>query len=64
MMKEPCGLDWAQEQKHATPPGHYALSLKEAVLFMAMDSPFCQVVAAYNYGFKRGRIYEKKARKP
>ena len=63
-MKESRDLDWVQAQKYATPPAHYALSLREAALFMALESPFCQVVAAYNYGFKRGCAYERKIRDP
>lgn len=63
-MKKTRNFNWVEEQKRATPPAHYALSLKEAILFMALESPFYQVVAAYNYGFKRGCAYERKVKKP
>lgn len=51
--------EWAEEMKRKMPPVRYSLTLAETIELMRMDDPLYSVTAAYNYGFQRGRNYEK-----
>lgn len=51
--------DWAEEMFREKPPAGYAPTLLEAVTLADMGDQMKAVSAAYNYGFIRGRRYEK-----
>ena len=59
--------NWANEMFKQKPPAGYSPRIMEGVALASMADPIEAVSAAYNYGFIRGRRYEKaqarKARK-
>lgn len=58
-MRKHHNAEWAEEMRGKMPPGRYSLTLAEALELMGMDDQLSRVTAAYNYGFQRGRNYEK-----
>ena len=57
-------MDWVEELINAFPPKHYSLTMNEAVLLMNLKDQLYAMVAAYNYGFKRGCAYMERKKKP
>ena len=56
-------MEWAKEMIDAFPPVCHSMTLNEAVLFMSLKDRLYGIVAAYNYGFKRGCAYMERKRK-
>ncbi len=50
---------WAEEMRDAMPPAGYRMTLAEGCTLAYMEDCLFSVSAAYNYGFRRGRNYER-----
>ncbi len=58
-MKKTHNEIWAEEMKNRKPPAAYRMTLAEACALAYMEDCLFSVSAAYNYGFQRGRNYER-----
>ncbi len=55
---------WVKTQLDANPPGRYKLLVTELFAFLGYRNDICIAMAAcYNYGFRRGRNFERKERR-
>ncbi len=50
-------MDWVKEMIYSFPPVCYSMTLNEAILFTRLKDRLYGLIAAYNYGFKRGCAY-------
>ena len=56
--------EWVKKQLDAWPPDGYTLTIPEVVGFLGYGEDVCFALAAcYNYGFQRGRNFERNAAK-
>ena len=54
--------EWYEKQLHDQPPNYYKMTVAEFGGFLSNDDDFClSLAAAYNYGFRRGRNFERNA---
>ena len=56
--------EWFEKHLLDKPPAHYNMTVVELIGFISNNDDICYTLAAaYNYGFRRGRNYERNALK-